>query len=516
MVSRYPARSIGTASSSYNCDALGSTLLLGKARRLQPRCGLGSCALLAAVLSGCGMTPFPVLSDEDTGPVDLVRYERLVRFVQLSDAQIVDEQSPGRVTALGNLSGSAWRPQEAYSTQLLDGAVRAVNKIHVALGAIDFVLFTGDATDNVQRNELDWFITAFDGGTIDPLTGPDDRDVAGRPDPLLDPHARFTAQGLYRQGVHGSAPTIPWYTVLGNHDRFAVGVFPIVDGLAGRRVAPLPLRNRIGLFLPVILDPTGRLSWAPISPARPGPPPELTLATAVASNSERRYVTDREFIAAHLTSTSQPPGHGFHADRPGQSWYSVAPVPGLRLIGLNSATPLIQLPGLVYSEGAISFPQMAFLRDELQKATRLGERVIVATHHPSDSLEPIYGTALTPQTFRTLLNGYPCVALHVAGHWHTDVVFDRGGYVEIVTGSIIDAPQRGRIIELWRRRGPPPRPDDPGGPPMSADFQLRYRFFSHLDEIQSPGAEASALFDDPLRPLRRVAAELAGVTLSGS
>ncbi len=171
-------------------------------------------------------------------------------------------------------------------------------------------------------------------------------------------------------------------------------------------------------------------------------------------------------------------------------------MPGVRLIALNSATPLLEQPTLAYSEGSISLPQLSFLKDELRKARRRGEAVVVATHHPSEALEPVYGTSLTAGSMIDLLNGYRCVQLHLAGHLHRNRVIDRGGYLEIVTGPILDAPQQGRMIEIWQA-------DD--------DVQLRYWMFSHLDQIDSPDEEHTDLFDDPLLPLRRIAAELAGV-----
>ncbi|MCH7597256.1 MAG: hypothetical protein IID35_11960, partial [Planctomycetes bacterium] len=86
------------------------------------------------------------------------------------------------------------------------------------------------------------------------------------------------------------------------------------------------------------------------------------------------------------------------------------------------------------------------------------------------------------------------------------------GYVEIVTGSIIDLPQQGRVIEIWRKNREPASPDS-APTDATGSIELRYRLFSHLDEITPPpGDEHIALFDDPLMPLRRMAAQLAGVT----
>ena len=202
-------------------------------------------------------------------------------------------------------------------------------------------------------------------------------------------------------------------------------------------------------------------------------------------------------MKAHLASIGDPLGHGFTADHPDRTWYSASPVPGLRLITLNSSTPAFEQPEFAFSEGAISYEQRLFLERELQRAQAPDEWVIVATHHPSSTLELIYGTSLGPQTFRSLLNKYPCVKLRLAGHLHANVVTDRGGYREIVTSSMLDAPQQGRVIEIWRD--------------ASGEAQLRYWMFSHLDAIDPPDDSQAALFDDPLMLLRRKAAELAGI-----
>ena len=431
---------------------------------------------------------------ERTDPVDEDRFALVARLVHISDAQLVDEESPARLTTFADLVPTAWRPHEAYSCQLFDGIIRTINKLHVARDRIDFVVHTGDAADNAQHNELDWFFTILEGGVVDPLTGVDDREPNARPDLLLDPHAPFVAQGLYRADVHGSSETIPWYNVGGNHDRFAQGVFPIVADLFGRRTSPLPLRDRIGLFLPLNLDPIGWLSWAPVTPASPGPPTELGLPTLIDANPERRYLDDDEFVAMHLESGSEPAGHGFDAAYPQRTWYSVSPAPGLRLIGLNSATPFEERPTYVYSEGAINLTQMFFLADELRLATDRRETVIVATHHPSDALQLALGSSVSGDTFRSLLGRFDCVALHLAGHSHRNAVTERAGYLEIETGSTLDFPQQGRILEIWRAGG---------------DIELRYSLFSHLDSIE-PATEADeALFEDPLMPMRRIANELA-------
>lgn len=464
----------------------------------------------AFATGGCGAAPGLMLSNESTEPVDPLQFELVARFVHISDAQIIDEESPGRLASFAVATRSAWRPYEAYSTQLLDGMVRTINKIHVARHPIDFVVHTGDAADNAQRNELAWFIGVMDGGEIAPTSGVDDRPIDSRPPIHLDPHHAFVAQGLYRQGVHGPSSTILWFSVLGNHDRFAVGVFPIVTTLSGGRVSPMPVQNRIPLTLPILLDPSGSLAWGIVSPQNPGPPPTINLPMGVQPNPDRRYITTTEFVQAHLESVGEPHGHGFGDTGNPSSWYSVSVKPGLRLIALNSSTPIFERPASIYSEGAISMEQVWFLRSELDRAGQRGEIVIVATHHPSSDLDPSLGTALEAASFRSLLSEYPCVKLHLSGHRHENTVVDRGGYTEIITGSTLDAPQRGRVIELWRERD---SADSSNGLISSIQVELRYYLFSHLDEIASTDDAQAALFDDPLREMRQIAAELAGAPL---
>jgi len=449
--------------------------------------------------SGCGFVPAVPLPEEVTDPVP-EGFTLLARFAQITDTHVVDEESPARLTVGSRFTLSAYRPYEAYSTQLLDGTIRTINKIHASGTNIDFVIHTGDATDNAQRNEyaqrneLHWVMTVFDGGTVDPLTGPDDRSPENIPDPWLDPHNPFEAQGLYQNGVHGDLPTIDWYILFGNHDRFAVGVFPIIDRLSGRRTAPLPVQDRLGVFAPLELDPEGSLAWAPVTPGSSVPSPGANFPTRVEPNPDRRYITNAEYLQACYDSSTTPVGHGFDPEHPERTWYSVSPVPGLRLIGLNSAAPLLELPTLVYSEGAISTAQRRFLELELEAAAMREETVVIATHHPSDALAVGAGSAVTPDAFRELLSEYPNVVLHIAGHEHIHSVYDRGTYVEMLTGSIIDAPQQGRIIEIWRR---------------GDEVELRYRFFSHTDEITPPEGGDGQVFDDPLMPMRRIAAEMA-------
>src|SRR3954469_6770442 len=109
----------------------------------------------------------------------------ILNFLQLSDFQIVDEESPARVEFLDTtqrVSGAqpfsaAYRPQESLTMQVTEAMVRqARNTTSPVTGArLDLTMLTGDNADSQQYNETRWFIDVLDGTT-----------GAGDPDPEMD------------------------------------------------------------------------------------------------------------------------------------------------------------------------------------------------------------------------------------------------------------------------------------------------------------------------------------------
>ncbi|MCP4594389.1 MAG: hypothetical protein GY842_26970, partial [bacterium] len=235
--------------------------------------------------------------------------------------------------------------------------------------------------------------------------------------------------------------------------------------------------------------------YGPITPAHPGLQHQPTLPTLIQPNPDRHYYTRAESAGAYAQTQTGPAGHGFDDTAPERTWYSVSPVDGLRLIGLDTCRPVVAVPASFYAEGALDRKQMTFLRNELDRAQDRGELVVVLTHHPSYDLHWKYGSAISTDEFRAALNAYPCVVAHLVGHLHRHRVRDHGGYVEFETASTLDYPQEGRIVEIWK---------------SDADVQLRYWVFSHLpDDDAEDSAAGTELTADPLREMRRFAFELA-------
>ena len=75
-----------------------------------------------------------------------------------------------RVEDVHPFIGSAHRPHETLSTQ---GSAALVKRVNGLAGPytgrqFDFVLCTGDNTDNHETIELEWFLTVLNGGTVTP------------------------------------------------------------------------------------------------------------------------------------------------------------------------------------------------------------------------------------------------------------------------------------------------------------------------------------------------------------
>ncbi len=400
----------------------------------------------------------------------------LLYFVHLTDAQLIDNQSPAYVpsnkyTVLGD-SLPAFHQHGAVVLHLLDSAVQTANQFGLAR-PFDFFIHTGDAIEDTQQNELEWFMALLDGGEVHPDSGEPDDPVPGPDNDAWDP---FLAQGL--------PSGVPWYALTGNHDLSVNGNFPV--GLI-QEANQEPTASEIAALLDdfdATLPGVGTADQAPnVLPAAELPaftvdpeafdPQDLwgeadiraLSAGPVPPDEDRAFVGSCGFIDAHFSTGTEPVGHGFtQASR--QSCvgnYVVEAVAGLplRLIALDTGphvggaggvlTPPLNPDGTVNEAlaGDPAHDQIAWLIAELDRALADGVVVLVASHHSSGSItsgnlfaemfeiffpdEEELG-ALWRQYFiqpvesmdggdlRALLTEYPNVVMHLVGHSHENRV----------------------------------------------------------------------------------------------
>lgn len=350
-------------------------------------------------------------------------------FVQFSDTQLVDDESPSRLALLDSPAASgAIRAQEAF----LPRAIAAMNRTLTALmrpeRPFQFGVVAGDCADSAQYNETRWFIASMDGERgINNDSGDDDDPIPG---PGNDPKDPF-------DGVPFPAP---WYFVPGNHDVEIVGVNQITD---------LGRMNAIGMrTIAGTRDYTQW--WAPPRRGTVVPDPNRRLLDRADFPMELQHTAAHPGPIGHGTTALMNPAAGLN--------YTADLVPGLvRLIAIDSSDFTGGSPGMI-THTAIN----TFLRPALEQAQRDGVLVMLASHHPTSSMNRLSGEfgaevpdAADPAEVEHLVAGFPNVIAWLVGHDHDLRVRPiRGadsahpGYWEIQSGSVADWPSLSRTLEI--------------------------------------------------------------------
>ena len=138
----------------------------------------------------------------------------IVNFLQLSDFQIVDAESPARVEWLDSTQripglqpfSAAYRPQEELTTQITEAMVRQARNARspVTGRPLELTILTGDNADSQQFNETRWFIDILDGTTDSSQPNPDPE--MQNPDPTADPRAARDRKVDPNSGIPGPNP----------------------------------------------------------------------------------------------------------------------------------------------------------------------------------------------------------------------------------------------------------------------------------------------------------------------
>jgi 3',5'-cyclic AMP phosphodiesterase CpdA len=351
----------------------------------------------------------------------------LATFAQLTDTHVRDEESPARTPFLDRLGGpftSTFRPQEAFSTQVLDAAVRALNRERPQA-----VFVTGDIADNAQENELAMAIDTLSGREVHPDSGGPgyqgvqaadsadafyyrpDNDAPRHPGVLNAAQRPFKAAGL----------RAPWYPLVGNHDVLAQG-----------EVVPTPAIDAIA---------TGNLLTTSVDPRFRPPTDEAAAGAAVTDALERgvpgRTITVKPDEGRRLLTADRAVGRLVAAGARGTAApggrmdYAVDVGPHVRAITLDT----VRRDGT--SQGEVTPAQVTWLRDQLARA---GDRfVVVFSHNPLDATS---GEALG------VLDADPRVVAAVSGNRHRNVITRHGHVWLIGTSSLADFPQQARMFRL--------------------------------------------------------------------
>jgi 3',5'-cyclic AMP phosphodiesterase CpdA len=387
----------------------------------------------------------------ESGPGDALRDRRdlggggrpqrvLARIAQLADVHVRDAQSPARVPFLDRLGtrlGSAFRPHELLTCQLLAATVASVNE----WGEADAALVSGDLIDSAQRNELDWALTLLRGGFVVPDSGAagyEGVQTASNPDPLyyrpdVDAPRHPGLLGRALRPVRSPGLTAPWWPVLGNHDALVQGELaasPAITAVAtGDRLVASPNAELERLAARGVLD-RGRLD-ALLRAGLPGD------ALRISPDARRAHLGAGEAVVRLAGASSASP-------RPdsGRLDYTFGIGSDLQIIVLDLVRRELG------SDGIVTASTLAFLADALAAA---GERhVVVACHQPLDA-------TAGAEAVLALLDSDPRVVAVLAGHTHRNSIEARrsraGGYWLVTTASIVDFPQQWRALRLVATSG---------------------------------------------------------------
>jgi metallophosphoesterase (TIGR03767 family) len=370
----------------------------------------------------------------------------LLFFAQFSDVHIRDTQSPARVDFVdpaGPPLDSAWRPNEALSTQVFDQLVTNVNANRTSgvregngkHAKLSFAITTGDNTDNQQFNEVHWFAQVLNGGTLDPFSGKPVTPGGPCSDQPADVIARLNADvaahhytGLSDYGDYSSAPNdrkdgfwdpnqappdptspfvlfprypglmdrsqqpfaaaglkVPYYISRGNHDGEIQGNIAATFALARALITGCQK-----IFPNDKFDPksVAGLSESQLIEKFKDPAFQQQLLAGlqpVPADPDRRFVSAATYRDTFKGAAKQG-GYAYvsvkerKASKGNASYYAWSPSKSFRFIALDTVA---EGGG---QHGNLDNPQYKWLEGELKAATKRKQLIVLFGHHPLDNL----------------------------------------------------------------------------------------------------------------------------------
>ncbi|MER5430516.1 TIGR03767 family metallophosphoesterase [Streptomyces sp. NPDC002588] len=405
------------------------------------------------------------------------RRTTLAVFVQLTDLHLIDSQHPLRLEYLRSADPAAWRPHEALTVQGAVSLIERVNSLRAAPvtgSPLDFVITTGDNTDNNSHTELEWYLKVMSGGRITPNSGDPRRyeGVLSSGIPLYWQPDSASRDGYKQRGfphldgflaaaireVRSPGLALPWYSTVGNHDALPLGCYAHGESylteyaVGGRKLMELSATEatRLQQSIAKDKDPRGTVLRDLLK--------SRTRAMRPVTPDERRApFTPAEYLKAHLDPAYKglgPVGHGYTAGNlaAGTQYYTFPVADDVIGISLDTTDP-----GGHYN-GSIGTAQLKWLDATLR--AHKDSYAIVFSHHTSDSMKNTHTDPAHPRERRhtgaeltDLLLKHRNVAAWVNGHIHRNHIKAHhgsagGSFWEVSTASHVDFPQLARVIEL--------------------------------------------------------------------
>lgn len=446
----------------------------------------------------------PVMERLDLMPEGYVRPEtieksRLLKFFSFADVHTTDKEAPNQlilfqqIDAVSLNNTSIYSPVMLYTTQVLDAAVQTVNDLH-SRDPFDFGITLGDACNNSAYNETRWFIDVLDGKVITPSSG------AHVGADSIDYQMPFQAAGL--------DSNLPWYMVLGNHDHFFIGSFPVdAEPSLGLResytadtvwAAGSPIRLEDFSSFPPVFDYRNLRADPMVYPGlldsttpngdivHAGPTDDPAFdgqAPRVAPDPDRRPLVRSEWIDEFFKTTSRPIGHGFNlierdTGKPEDAafaCYSFVPkaeIP-LKVIVLDVTQSSDDGSFDIHGHGYLDARRLEWLKAELAGGQAANQLMIIAAHIPigvsaigshmewwagDENTKPGYENTVDLAELVEILQGAPNLLMWLAGHRHFNVVkafpshdasHPEQGFWQVETSSLRDFPQQFRSYEVY-------------------------------------------------------------------
>lgn len=426
------------------------------------------------------------------------RTAQLVNFFAFTDIHITDKEAPNQLIYLQQLDRNSYNnssicsPVMMYTTHVLDAAIQTANALHKQT-PFDFGISLGDTCNNTSYNELRWYIDVIDGKVITPSSG----NHVGAD--TVDYQKPFKAAGLDK--------SIPWYQVLGNHDHFFIGSFPVdADPSLGLRKSyfadtvwnigdVLDMSNYTSVF-PVLFDmermksmpsyymgvfdcstPVAGIVKMGATDSFPNGAPK------VVADPNRRSLLRTEWIQEFYNTSTNPVGHGFNlVDKSNPAWdangfacYSFVPntrIP-LKVIVLDNTQSESDGSTDIHGHGYLDANRWAWLKAELASGQAANQLMIIAAHIPigvsavgsetewwaeTANIAPEHQNAVSLTELVTTLQDSPNLLMWIAGHRHLNVVkafksMDASkpekGFWQVETSSLRDFPQQFRTFQIY-------------------------------------------------------------------